>query len=125
MNGYLQISVTDTGIGIPKEKQDKLFKLFGFVQDDKQINKNGIGLGLMIAKNIVEKFDGKITFDSEKGKGSTFNFTFKLEEISDKVESIGKISSFKSNDLEFLDKTSLVNGPVNKKSSAAISTKQI
>jgi signal transduction histidine kinase len=71
--------VIDTGIGIPKENHDKLFKLFGFVQDDRQINKNGIGLGLMIARNIVEKFDGKITFKSEKGVGSTFSFSFKLE----------------------------------------------
>jgi hypothetical protein len=67
----------------------------------------------VIAKNIVEKFDGKITFVSEKGKGSTFNFTFKLDEVIQNVESIGKISSFKSNDLDFLDKTSLVNNPVN------------
>ena len=79
----------------------------------------------MIAKNIVEKFDGKITFNSEKGKGSTFNFTFKLDEISDKVESISKMSTFKSNDIDFMDKTSLVNSPIIKKTSAAISTKQI
>jgi signal transduction histidine kinase len=50
INGYLQISVIDTGIGIPKENQGKLFKLFGFLQDDKQLNVNGIGLGLMISK---------------------------------------------------------------------------
>lgn len=42
------------------------------------MNVNGIGLGLMISKLIVEKFDGKILFESEKNKGSTFTFTFKL-----------------------------------------------
>jgi signal transduction histidine kinase len=47
---HLKISVIDTGIGIPKENQDKLFKLFGFVQDDKNLNVNGIGLGLVISQ---------------------------------------------------------------------------
>ena len=59
---YLKISVIGTGIGIPKENQDKLFKLFGFVQDDQHLNVNGIGLGLMISKQIVEKFDGTVSF---------------------------------------------------------------
>jgi signal transduction histidine kinase len=79
------ISVIDTGIGISKCHQDKLFKLFGFLEDDKQLNTNGIGLGLMISKLIVEKFDGNIMFVSEKDVGSKFTFTFKLknEEESD------------------------------------------
>ena len=49
-NRFLKISIIDTGIGIPKENQDKLFKLFGFVQDDQHLNVNGIGLGLMISQ---------------------------------------------------------------------------
>ena len=77
---YLKISVIDTGIGIPKVNHEKLFKLFGFVQDEQHLNVNGIGLGLMISKQIVEKFDGKIEFHSEEGAGSTFSFTFKLED---------------------------------------------
>ena len=81
---FLKIQVEDTGIGIPMEHQDKLFKLFGFVQDKKNLNVNGIGLGLMISKQIVEKFDGNIVFKSEKDIGSVFEFTFKLEKcVSD------------------------------------------
>ena len=76
---FLKISVKDTGIGIAKKNQDKLFKLFGFVQDDQNLNVNGIGLGLMISQLIVKKFDGNVTFDSQEGEGSTFCFTFKLE----------------------------------------------
>ena len=76
---FLKISVIDTGIGIAKENQDKLFKLFGFVQDNQQLNVNGIGLGLMISQQIVEKFGGNVNFESEEGKGSTFSFTFQLE----------------------------------------------
>ena len=70
--------MTDTGIGILKEDQGKLFKLFGFVDDSQQMNINGIGLGLMIAQQIVDKFEGGISFSSEYGKGSCFQFTFKL-----------------------------------------------
>tara|TARA_B110000285_G_C14529912_1_gene340309 strand:- start:90 stop:245 length:156 start_codon:yes stop_codon:yes gene_type:complete len=47
------------------------------------MNVNGIGLGLMISKLIVEKFDGKIHFKSEKNEGSTFIFTFKLQKIAE------------------------------------------
>ena len=76
---YLKIAVVDTGIGIDYEDQEKLFKLFGFIQDSKQMNKNGIGLGLVIADNLVSQFNGKIQFESEPGNGSTFQCTFKLQ----------------------------------------------
>jgi signal transduction histidine kinase len=46
---FLQISVIDTGIGISKIDQNKLFKLFGFIKDQYQMNTNGIGLGLVIS----------------------------------------------------------------------------
>jgi len=45
----LVISVRDTGVGIEEEDQEKLFKLFGFVKDKKDKNRNGIGLGLVIS----------------------------------------------------------------------------
>ena len=73
---HLEIKVIDTGVGIDYEDQDKLFKLFGFVQDSNERNKNGIGLGLVIADNLVSQFNGKITFESEPGVGSTFKFSF-------------------------------------------------
>ena len=75
---YLQISVIDTGVGIPYSEQDKLFKLFGFIEGTQSMNTNGIGLGLVISDQIVEQFEGQITFDSEPEQGSTFRFTFKL-----------------------------------------------
>ena len=75
---FIKLSVIDTGIGIPKEQQAKLFKLFGFIQSSAQMNTNGIGLGLVISDQIVSKFDGMISFDSKFGEGSVFSFTFKL-----------------------------------------------
>ena len=79
MDHYLQVSVIDTGMGIKEEDKSKLFKLFGFVKDSKNLNSNGIGLGLMISDMIVTKYNGKITFDSTFGQGSTFSFTFKID----------------------------------------------
>lgn len=75
----------DTGIGIPKEKQSKLFKLFGFTNKNKNdtMNQNGIGLGLVISELIVGQFGGAVTFESEAGKGSTFTFTFKLKPVQE------------------------------------------
>jgi len=59
------ISVTDDGFGIKEKNKDKLFKLFGSIKNEKKkINTQGIGLGLLISKLIVEKFNGKIDFIS-------------------------------------------------------------
>ena len=78
LDKFLEISIIDTGIGIPYEDQDKLFKLFGFTQDTSQTNTKGIGIGLVISELIVHQFDGEITFKSEPGVGSKFTFTIKL-----------------------------------------------
>lgn len=77
-NKQVKISVEDTGIGISKKNQKKLFKLFGFIQDTSQMNTQGIGLGLAIAEQIVSQFKGQIKVSSELGEGSVFSFTFKL-----------------------------------------------
>jgi len=62
----LTISVKDTGIGIKSEDQDKLFLLFGSIKsEEKNLNTKGIGLGLVISKLIVEKFNGYIDFISK------------------------------------------------------------
>lgn len=64
LNHFLKVSIIDTGVGIKEEDKHKLFKLFGFVKDSKNLNSNGIGLGLMISDMIVSKFEGQITFES-------------------------------------------------------------
>jgi signal transduction histidine kinase len=73
----LIVSIVDSGLGIKKKNKGKLFKLFGSIKDEKRnLNMKGIGLGLVICKLIVEKFDGKIDFISTYKKGTTFYFTF-------------------------------------------------
>mmetsp|Transcript_19928 Transcript_19928/g.30683 ORF Transcript_19928/g.30683 Transcript_19928/m.30683 type:complete len:88 (-) Transcript_19928:650-913(-) len=78
----LKVSIIDTGVGIPYEDQNKLFKLFGFVQSTEQMNKNGIGLGLVISEKIVKQLGGDVGFKSkpspEKDHGSTFWFTLNI-----------------------------------------------
>lgn len=69
-NQMALISVTDNGIGIPKEKVEKIFDRFERADRDKNVQ--GLGLGLYITKQIVEAHQGKIWVESEEGSGSTF-----------------------------------------------------
>lgn len=74
------VSVTDTGVGIPMDKQDSLFTPFG--QADSSITRKfgGTGLGLIITKHIVEAMNGRISLNSAPGNGTcfTFNSVFRL-----------------------------------------------
>ena len=69
-------------MGIKEVDQNKLFKMFGSIKNEqKKINIQGIGLGLVISKLIVEKFNGKIDFISKYKKGTTFFFSIQLESV--------------------------------------------
>ncbi len=74
----LKISVKDTGIGISKEEQSKIFNKFYRVGTNLEYNYEGEGLGLYIVKTVVELHGGKIWVDSTPGIGSTFTFTIPL-----------------------------------------------
>ncbi|MEW6069325.1 MAG: ATP-binding protein [Candidatus Thermoplasmatota archaeon] len=76
----IHITVADTGIGIPKEKQEKIFEKFYVVDTSLTRRYRGIGLGLAIAKGIVEGHDGKIWVESEVGKGSVFHVVLPVME---------------------------------------------
>lgn len=71
-NGQIVIAVADTGMGISPENQKKLFQRFFRVKNEKTRNIGGTGLGLCIAKSIIEAHDGRIEIESEEGKGSRF-----------------------------------------------------
>ena len=71
----LHFSVKDTGIGIPKNKQKLVFEMFTQVDTSSTKRHQGTGLGLTIAKNLVEMMGGEIWLESEEGTGSTFHFT--------------------------------------------------
>jgi signal transduction histidine kinase len=69
---FALVTVTDHGIGIPKEKQDNIFELFGHGKRSGTAGEKGFGMGLSICKQIVEQHKGKITVESEEGKGTVF-----------------------------------------------------
>jgi len=73
----LVVEVEDTGPGISKEEQQKLFRPYYRVPADRR-RYNGLGLGLVITKQLVELHGGKIWVESEPGKGSTFAFSLSL-----------------------------------------------
>ncbi|SCH41608.1 Alkaline phosphatase synthesis sensor protein phoR [uncultured Clostridium sp.] len=75
LDDYIQISVKDTGIGISQRNIDKIFDKFNQVIDSTSEVKGGSGLGLTITKHLIELHNGKISVESEIGKGSTFIIT--------------------------------------------------
>lgn len=83
----LHCKVTDTGIGIPADKQALLFDSFSQVDASTTRKYGGTGLGLSIAKKLCELMEGNIQVSSEEGKGSCFEFNLRLE-ASDKSQQV-------------------------------------
>lgn len=75
---FVQMSIKDSGIGIPEEDKKNIFKRFFRAKNAVKVETDGSGLGLFIAKGIVEKHGGKIWFESSLGQGTTFNFTIPI-----------------------------------------------
>jgi signal transduction histidine kinase len=77
-DGAVEISVSDTGVGIAPEDQETIFEEFRQVGTDYAHKREGTGLGLTLTKKFVEMHGGKIWVESELGKGATFTFTLPI-----------------------------------------------
>jgi signal transduction histidine kinase len=77
-NGNAHISVRDYGMGIGKSEKDKIFERFYRAKNARGETFPGLGIGLYLSREIVERHNGKIWVESRKGKGSTFHFTLPL-----------------------------------------------
>ena len=78
------IKVADTGYGIPKNQQNQIFTKLFRADNVRDKDTNGTGLGLYIVKSIVENFGGKIWFESEENKGTTFYVTLPSAGLKEK-----------------------------------------
>lgn len=75
----IEFSIKDNGVGIPKDQQEKIFTKFFRGANVVRMETDGSGIGLFISKNIIEAHGGKIWFESEEGKGTTFYFILPTE----------------------------------------------
>jgi len=87
-NSNIEFTVEDTGIGMTKEQQEKVFHAFS--QADANITKKygGTGLGLTISKQYIELMGGELNVESEKDKGTSFSFSLPLEEVKSESDSL-------------------------------------
>ncbi len=83
---FIQIKVADTGIGITKEQQKKLFSTFSQADDSTSRKYGGTGLGLVICKHLINLMKGEIHLHSEHEKGSCFDFNLYLPIAQSKIE---------------------------------------
>jgi len=74
-NNFIQVSVSDTGIGIEPERIEKIFRIDSAESTDGTEGEKGSGLGVILSKEFVEKNGGKIWVESQVGVGTTFHFT--------------------------------------------------
>ena len=79
----INFAVKDTGIGIPADKLNRLFKPFSQVDSSTSRNYGGTGLGLVISQRLAEMMGGSMSVDSEENKGTTFYFNIIVENVED------------------------------------------
>lgn len=86
--GFLLITVEDSGLGIPAAEQAKVFQRFFRASNAKNVDTNGMGLKLHIARALVELHGGRMWFESEVGRGTAFYLTLPIADVSDGRNSI-------------------------------------
>jgi len=75
---YIEFIVKDNGIGVPEAEQAHLFNKFFRATNARRARPDGTGVGLFLAKKVIDDHDGEIIFESKEGKGSSFGFRLPL-----------------------------------------------
>ncbi|MEM9926029.1 MAG: ATP-binding protein [Cyanobacteria bacterium P01_D01_bin.50] len=104
----IQFAVKDTGIGIPRNRIDRLFKAFSQVNSSITRKYGGTGLGLAICKQLSELMGGKIWLDSEPNKGSTFYFTITTRVIQTQLSKEWERESNESDVITIVDEVGVI-----------------
>ncbi|HEX5430253.1 MAG TPA: HAMP domain-containing sensor histidine kinase [Patescibacteria group bacterium] len=78
-HGFAHVTFRDTGVGIPKAQQPRVFSKFFRGSNILEFESTGTGLGMYITKSFIEASGGRIWFESKQGKGTTFHFTLPVE----------------------------------------------
>jgi len=86
LDGEVQVTVTDTGVGMDERTRDRLFRLDEMRSHPGTNNEKGTGLGLLICKELVEKNNGDISVESEPGQGSSFTFRLPIRKSAPTYE---------------------------------------
>ncbi|WP_373899329.1 PAS domain S-box protein [Haloimpatiens sp. FM7315] len=103
---YVTIAIKDDGIGIPRDKQNIIFESFSRIDKSLSRSTEGTGMGLAIAKSLVEMHDGKISLESQEGKGSNFKIYLpnrRIKKISEEISNYIEPFGIEKVDIEFSD----------------------
>ncbi len=86
-NVHFKLNITDTGIGIEKEKENIIFEKFTRIRDNKDLTNSGLGLGLSISRHLISLMNGSINLNSTLGKGSCFTIELTLPIVNNSATS--------------------------------------
>ncbi|MEJ2617189.1 MAG: ATP-binding protein, partial [Ignavibacteriaceae bacterium] len=113
--GYVDISVQDSGIGIPEEKMSKIFDRFYQVNSGHKREHEGTGIGLALSKELIEIHRGKIEVESEEGKGTTITISIPLDKKHYTAEEIHKSVDVKKSVPDLIPELKLIEETENEK----------
>jgi signal transduction histidine kinase len=88
-SGYKKVTVQDNGVGIPARELPKIFDRFYQVEEHLTRRHGGMGLGLSVAKSMIELHGGRIWVESDEGKGSTFTFLLPIDGVEKPAKAVG------------------------------------
>ena len=103
LDNYVEISIRDSGIGIPKEKLPKIFNRFYQVDGSHTREQEGTGIGLSLTKELIELHKGRIEVESEEGRGTTFKINITLGKEHLKPEEICEEEKLKVYQIEKIE----------------------